>query len=75
MYGGVCVHWLGGTFQQNDPAFNETNQFLMNFIQLTDSWESKWTYSEFPGKEFGKFELTAGKFFNDEEADKGKYVA
>lgn len=36
-----------------------------------DSWENKWTYSQHPGKEFGKFERTAGKFFNDEEADKG----
>lgn len=39
---------------------------------FTDSWQDKWTYSEHPGKEFGKFERTAGKFFNDEEADKGK---
>ncbi|XP_063703301.1 calreticulin [Culicoides brevitarsis] len=36
-----------------------------------DSWTDKWTYSEHPGKEFGKFVRTAGKFFNDEEADKG----
>lgn len=36
-----------------------------------NSWEDKWVYSEYPGKEFGKFELTAGKFFNDEETDKG----
>uniref|UniRef100_U5EW38 Calreticulin n=1 Tax=Corethrella appendiculata TaxID=1370023 RepID=U5EW38_9DIPT len=36
-----------------------------------DSWEKNWVYSEHPGKEFGKFLRTAGKFFNDEEADKG----
>uniref|UniRef100_A0A336KF65 Calreticulin n=1 Tax=Culicoides sonorensis TaxID=179676 RepID=A0A336KF65_CULSO len=36
-----------------------------------DSWQNKWVYSEHPGKEFGKFERTAGKFFNDEEEDKG----
>lgn len=29
-------------------------------------------YSEHPGKEFGQFVRTAGKFYNDEEADKGK---
>lgn len=29
-------------------------------------------YSKAEGKEFGKFELTAGKFFNDAENDKGK---
>ncbi|XP_047986146.1 calreticulin [Leguminivora glycinivorella] len=36
-----------------------------------DKWESEWIYSEHPGKEFGKFKLTAGKFYNDAEADKG----
>ncbi|XP_045446075.1 calreticulin [Melitaea cinxia] len=36
-----------------------------------DSWESNWIYSEHPGKEFGKFKLTAGKFYNDPEEDKG----
>lgn len=28
-------------------------------------------YSKHEGKEFGKFVRTAGKFFNDEEQDKG----
>ncbi|XP_055682941.1 calreticulin [Lutzomyia longipalpis] len=36
-----------------------------------DSWKDSWIYSKHPGKEFGKFVRTAGKFFNDEEADKG----
>ncbi|KPJ01595.1 Calreticulin [Papilio xuthus] len=36
-----------------------------------ESWESNWVYSEHPGKEFGKFKLTAGKFYNDPEEDKG----
>lgn len=31
-------------------------------------------YSEKSGKEFGKFVRTAGKFFNDEEADKGETI-
>lgn len=35
-----------------------------------ESWEQNWIYSEHPGKEFGKFKLTAGKFYNDPE-DKG----
>lgn len=34
-------------------------------------WESNWVYSEHPGKEFGKFLLTSGKFYNDQEKDKG----
>jgi len=38
---------------------------------LDDSWTNRWVYSERKDKEFGKFELTAGKFFNDEEQDKG----
>ncbi|VEN44284.1 unnamed protein product [Callosobruchus maculatus] len=36
-----------------------------------DSWEKNWIYSKHPGKEFGKFVRTAGKFFNNEEEDKG----
>lgn len=36
------------------------------------NWEDNWVYSKAEGKEFGKFELTAGKFFNDAENDKGK---
>lgn len=36
-----------------------------------DNWEENWIYSKAEGKEFGKFELTAGKFFNDAENDKG----
>ncbi|XP_077286973.1 calreticulin [Arctopsyche grandis] len=35
-----------------------------------ESWEKNWVYSEHPGKEFGKFIWTAGKFYNDEN-DKG----
>ncbi|KAF4522130.1 hypothetical protein B566_EDAN012592 [Ephemera danica] len=38
---------------------------------LDDSWEKNWVYSKHPGKEFGKFVLSAGKFFNDPENDKG----
>lgn len=34
-------------------------------------WEENWVYSEHPGKEFGKFVWTAGKFYNDPEKDKG----
>lgn len=30
-----------------------------------------WTYSEYPGKEFGKFVYSSGAFYNDVEADKG----
>ncbi|XP_076046934.1 calreticulin [Oratosquilla oratoria] len=36
-----------------------------------DSWESRWVQSDHKGKEWGKFKLTAGKFFGDAEADKG----
>lgn len=44
--------------------------FVSAFVGL-DDWENEWVYSEHPGKEFGKFKRTAGKFYNDEEADKG----
>lgn len=49
-----------------------TYLYLMRFIFVADSWESNWVYSKHPGKEFGKFVRTAGKFYNDEEADKGE---
>lgn len=41
------------------------------YFLLIDSWEKNWVYSKHPGKEFGKFVLSAGKFFNDENEDKG----
>lgn len=41
-------------------------------IFFIGNWEDNWVYSKAEGKEFGKFELTAGKFFNDAENDKGK---
>lgn len=40
-------------------------------VNISDSWEKNWIYSEHPGKEFGKFVLSQGKFWNDEENDKG----
>uniref|UniRef100_A0A1B6MUX5 Calreticulin n=1 Tax=Graphocephala atropunctata TaxID=36148 RepID=A0A1B6MUX5_9HEMI len=36
-----------------------------------NSWEDNWIYSEHPGKEFGKFAWSSGKFYNDAEKDKG----
>lgn len=43
-------------------------------LKFSDSWEKNWVYSEHPGKEFGKFVLSHGKFFNDAENDKGAYL-
>ena len=36
-----------------------------------DSWTSRWIESTHKGSEQGKFVLTAGKFYNDPEKDKG----
>lgn len=41
------------------------------FCLFADSFEKEWTYSEHPGKEFGKFVHSSGAFYNDAEADKG----
>lgn len=41
---------------------------------ISESWEENWVYSKHPGKEFGKFKLTAGKFYNDAEKDKGNLI-
>lgn len=50
-------------------SVNSAVYFEENFPD--SSWETNWVYSEHPGKEFGKFILTAGKFYNDAEVDKG----
>ncbi|RLU17012.1 hypothetical protein DMN91_011081 [Ooceraea biroi] len=45
-----------------------------NYLDETfseDSWADNWIYSEHSGKEFGKFALSHGKFWNDPENDKG----
>jgi len=34
-------------------------------------WSERWVQSEFPGKEYGAFEWTAGKFYGDDLKDKG----
>ena len=39
-----------------------------------DDWESKWVESTKKGSEAGKFKWSAGKFYGDAEADKGKCV-
>lgn len=48
---------------------------ILSFFPLifTGNWEDNWVYSKAEGKEFGKFELTAGKFYNDAENDKGMH--
>uniref|UniRef100_A0A8D8LHN3 Calreticulin n=1 Tax=Cacopsylla melanoneura TaxID=428564 RepID=A0A8D8LHN3_9HEMI len=46
-------------------------EVYLNEQFLDDSWEKEWVYSEHPGKEFGKFVLSSGKFYNDPENDKG----
>lgn len=35
------------------------------------NWDERWVQSEHSGKEFGKFEWTAGKWYGDEAKDKG----
>lgn len=49
----------------NDPCYE---------LFFSDSWEQNWVYSKHAGKEFGKFKLSAGKFYNDPEKDKGNKV-
>ncbi|XP_073811933.1 calreticulin-like isoform X1 [Musca autumnalis] len=38
---------------------------------LDDTWKNSWVYSKHPGKEFGKFVLSAGTFFNDQHSERG----
>lgn len=37
----------------------------------TAGWENRWIVSTAKGSEAGKFVESAGKFYNDAEADKG----
>ena len=39
-----------------------------------DGWKDRWVKSTHKGGEAGKWEWTAGEFYNDAEADKGKLV-
>jgi len=36
-----------------------------------ETWKDRWVQSEYSGKEFGEFKLTAGKFYGDAQADQG----
>lgn len=47
--------------------------FYRETVVISDSWEKTWVYSEHPDKEFGKFVLSHGKFWNDPENDKGTW--
>lgn len=47
-----------------DPAVYFSEEFK-------EGWEDKWVHSTKKGAEQGKFKWTAGKFYGDEEADKG----
>jgi calreticulin len=38
---------------------------------FSGDWESRWQAGTPPGKEMGKFAVTSGKWFVDEEAEKG----
>lgn len=41
------------------------------FIFLDADWEKRWISSTKKGSDAGKFVLSAGKFYNDPELDKG----
>lgn len=49
----------------------EYYKFKLYFAEI---WEENWIYSEHPGKEFGKFKWSSGKFYNDAEKDKGRSI-
>jgi len=42
---------------------------------FSGDWEKTWTVGKMPGKEMGKWEVTPGKWFVDEEVNKGLQVA
>ena len=60
---------LRGGFERVIAGTGSSGKLLI--FLFSDSWEKTWVYSKHPGKEFGKFAWTAGKFFNNAEDDKG----
>lgn len=47
-----------------------TSHLLTNFL-LDADWGKRWISSTKKGSDAGKFVLSAGKFYNDPEQDKG----
>lgn len=45
-----------------------------NVYIILDNWKNSWIYSKHPGKEFGKFVRSSGRFYRDENVDKGKQI-
>lgn len=64
----IISSWIVGHLSLLKRLHIPTNDIFIP----ADSWEKTWVYSKHEGKEFGAFVRTAGKFFNDEEEDKGK---
>ncbi|XP_013784042.1 calreticulin-like [Limulus polyphemus] len=52
-------------------VFCESNVYFKEQFNDGDKWEERWVQSEHKGKEWGKFVCTAGKFYGDEELNKG----
>ena len=58
--------------QENLPLILHSVHKNDVFREFSDSWEENWIYSEHPGKEFGKFVLSPGEFYND-KGNTGKF--
>uniref|UniRef100_G3VXF2 Calreticulin n=1 Tax=Sarcophilus harrisii TaxID=9305 RepID=G3VXF2_SARHA len=50
--------------------WSDVRNFAYIFHSLTDGWKKRWVQSKHL-PEYGKFQLTAGKFYGDKEKDKG----
>ena len=46
--------------------------WTFSFLFVPDAWESRWVESKHK-TDYGKFVLTAGKFYGDAEKDKGEW--
>lgn len=52
----------------NNKAFNF---IFMSHMHISDTWRSRWVESKHKS-DYGKFVLSAGKFYGDAEKDKGE---
>lgn len=52
-------------------ADNGFNFIFMSHMHISDTWRSRWVESKHKS-DYGKFVLSAGKFYGDAEKDKGE---
>jgi calreticulin len=64
----MLVYWLALLAAVSGPSLAKV-LFKEDFD--SEGWNERWVQTKFPGKEFGPFDWTSGKFYGDADKDKG----